>query len=148
MREIIMKKKNMVILTATVVVLVVAVLSANLFFLPRSSCTALQKIDATMTVKIISARAMLGLNADTDALKFGVVSPGITAMRKVKVQHPDDALVRVAMEGELARWTSISPAEFNLSAGETTEVALEVSVPNYALPGNYSGTAVFCIKEQ
>ncbi len=129
-------------------VIVAIVLLANFFSLLRYSCSSLIKKEATLTVKIIPGMGMLGLNADTDALKFGVVSPGIVAMRKVNVQHSRDASVRARMEGELGRWTSISPAEFNLSADETKEVAFEVSVPPYALSGNYSGTAVFCIKER
>lgn len=140
-----MNKKKILIIAG---VIVVVVLLANLFFLSGSSCTTLEKIDATLTVKIIPERNMLGLNTDTDALKFGVVSPGIAAMRKVNVQHSRDASVRARMDGELGRWTSISLSEFELSAGETKEVAFEVNVPTYALPGNYSGTAVFCIKEK
>ena len=139
-----MNKKN-ILITAGIIVAVVLLL--NLFFLSTSSCTTLQKIDATLIVKIIPERNMLGLNADTDALKFGVISPGIAAMRKLNVQHSNAASVKVKMDGELGPWTSISPSEFNLSAGETKEVALEVSVPLYALQGNYTGTAVVCIKE-
>ncbi len=140
-----MKKKNILMVA---VLIIVAVLLTNLYFLFASSCTAVEEIEATLTVKRIPDRVMLGLNADTDGLHFGVISPGIAAMRKVTIQHSDDAAVEVRMEGELASWTSISPAEFNLSAGETGEVAFEVNVPNYALPGNYSGTAVFCIREE
>ena len=128
-------------------VVVAVVLFANLFVLSRNSCTTVKKIEATLTVKIIPEHVMLGLNADTDNLHFGVVSPGIAAMRKVKIQHSEKALVSARMEGELASWTSISPAEFKVLAGETHEVAFEVDVPRYALPGNYSGTVIFCIKE-
>lgn len=140
-----MKKKNILITAGVIVVIVVLI---NFFFLFHSSCTTLKKIDATLKVKIIPERNMLGLNADTDALKFGVISPGIAAMRKINVQHSKAVLVQVRMDGELGLWTSISPAEFNLSAGETKEVALEVNVPLYALQGNYTGTAVICIQEQ
>src|SRR3989338_8239414 len=140
-----MNKKN-ILITAGIIVAVVLLL--NLFFLSTSSCTTLQKIDATLTVKIIPERNLLGLNADTDALKFGVISPGIASMRKINVQHSNAASIKVRMDGELGLWTSISPSEFNLSAGETKEVALEVSVPLYALQGNYTGTAVVCIKER
>lgn len=140
-----MNKKKILIISGLIVAIVILL---NLFFLSRSSCTTVEKIEATLTVKIIPERNMLGLNADTDTLKFGVISPGIAAMRKLNVQHSQAAAVQVMMDGELGPWTSISPADFNLSAGETKEVALEVSVPLYALQGNYTGTAVVCIKEE
>lgn len=140
-----MKGKN-ILITAGVIVTVMLLI--DLFFLSFYSCTKIEKVEATLTVKIIPGKSMLGLNADTDALKFGVISPGIAAMRRLNVQHSEAASVQVRMQGELASWTSISPAYFNLSAGETKEVALEVGVPRYALPGNYTGIAVICIQEQ
>ncbi len=135
------------ILAAAVLAVIIAVMLINLSFLYFASCTRVEKIEAQLKVKIVPGRAMLGLNADTDSLNFGVVSPGIAALRKVKVQHSAAATVKASLEGELASWTSISPAEFNVSAGEIKEVAFEIMVPNYALPGNYSGTAIFCLQE-
>ncbi len=129
------------------VVIAAAVLMSNLVIFSLYSCTTLEKIEASLTVKIIPGLALLGLNADTDSLMFGAVSPGISAMRKIEIQHSKDAKVKVLMEGELASWTTISPAEFNISPGEIKEVAFEVNVPGYALPGNYSGAAVLCIRE-
>ncbi len=131
-----------------VLVVIILIMFINIYFLYSAPCTNVERRDAQLKVKIVAGRAMLGLNADTDSLNFGVVSPGIAAMRKVNIQHNADATIKASMEGELASWASISPAEFNVSAGEIREVAFEIAVPNYALPGNYSGTAVFCIKER
>jgi len=139
-----MIKKNIIFVIVFVMAIVLVV---NFYVLSQHSCTTLQKIEATLTVKIIPGLGMLGLNADTDALRFGVVSPGIAAMRKIYIEHSEDAVVQVRMQGELASWTSISPETFNISQGESKEVIFEVSVPKYALPGNYTGAAVLCIQE-
>ncbi len=136
------------VLIAVVFTVIIAVMLINFSFLYFAPCTRVEKMDAHLKVKIVSGRAMLGLNADTDSLNFGVVSPGIAAMRKINVQHSNAASVIVRMDGELGPWTNISPAEFNLSAGETKEVAFEIMVPLYALQGNYTGKAAVCIKEK
>ena len=126
----------------------IAIIFISVFVVRTSSCSSIEQINATIKVKIIPNRGMLGLNADTDSLKFGVVSPGITAQRKVVIEHKDEATVLVTMEGPLAVWTVINPAEFSLLPGEKREVLFDVNVPLNAFPGDYAGKAVFCIKEQ
>lgn len=135
-----------ILLTGIMLFLVVLVL-VNLYLFSLASCTSVERIGGSLTVKIVPGRTMLGLNADTDSLAWGVVSPGITAQRKVTVRRSRDAQVKVWMEGELSSWASVSPSNFTLFAGESKEVSFDVTVPAYALPGNYTATAVFCIKE-
>ena len=136
--------------TILAVIIPTAVILASLLsivLLVKASCSSVQTIDASIKVKIIPGRGMLGLNADTDSLKFGVVSPGMIATRKVTVQHPRKAMASIAMKGQLSSWTAVSPSVVELEAGETKEVLFEVAVPAEALVGNYTGEAVFCIKE-
>ncbi len=138
---------NRKIFLFTIVLVAMVSIGISFYFFYNPPCTSVKIIDAFLKVKIIPGRGMIGLNADTDALRFGVVSPGISSSRPVKVQHPTAAEVIVTMKGDLAHWTSISPAQFNLTVGETKEVYFEVAPPFYAAPGEYTGQAVFCIKE-
>lgn len=112
-----------------------------------SKCDVLQIINASITVKDIGSRSMIGLNADKDALKFGVVSPYTISLRKVEVQNAKATKVTVVMAGDLASWTTIDPSEFTLPEKKMQEVSFSVNVPEHAPDGNYTGTAVFCFRE-
>ncbi len=115
-----------------------------------TSCTEVKEVPAMVKVKVIPKRNMMGLNTDTDALKFGVLSPGMGAKRSVRIQHGREAEVLATMQGELEGWTLVDPANFTLDAeqGAVRQVYFEVIVPLDAAPGNYTGTAVFCLKEK
>lgn len=136
-----------IIVAAGAVIVIILSLLASLTFFSSTGCIPVKQLDASLKVKVLPTRGMLGLNADTDSLKFGVVSPGLIAERKVLFQHSRPAKVTVAMEGDLAGWTSVIPAEFSSAPQETKEVRFEVQVPLDAGPGDYTGRAVFCVKE-
>ncbi|MBI2666007.1 hypothetical protein HYX13_00180 [Candidatus Woesearchaeota archaeon] len=116
-------------------------------FRQESPCTAVETVNASLKVKIIPGRGMLGFNADTDYLNFGVVSPGISIERKVRFQHSKNASITVTMGRDLDVWTTIIPSSFKSTAGRETEVSFEVVVPPGAPEGEYYGKASFCIKE-
>jgi hypothetical protein len=111
-------------------------------------CSSVERIAASIKVRTPLNRLMLGFNTDKDALRFGIISPGMVATRKVTVQHPEPATVSIMMEGQLRPWAVISPSLFELSVGETQEVVFDVEVPLWTPVGNYTGEAVFCIKEK
>lgn len=135
------------ILAHVVMVVIIIVLLIMAFIVSNQPCSSVRIIDASLKVRTVPNRLMLGLNADTDALKFGAISPGMAATRKVTVQHPEPAAVAVLMKGELAPWTTISPSQFEVQRGEVQEVLFDVQVPPWTAVGNYTGKAVFCIKE-
>lgn len=135
-------------LARIVMVVVIAIVLIVAFIVYNQPCSSVRIIDASIKVRTVPNRLMLGLNADTDALKFGAISPGMVATRKVNVQHPEPATVSITMAGELSPWTAISPPTFELGAGEIQEVIFDVEVPIWAAVGNYSGKAVFCISEK
>jgi len=115
---------------------------------PPSPCDHMETVNASIKVKIIPGRGMLGLNTNTDHLNFGVVSPGIMATRYVRFQHSRNASVTVTMGRDLDVWTEIRPSSFNSTAGNITEVYFDVAVPPGAPVGEYFGKAFFCIKEE
>jgi len=117
-------------------------------FLQKNSCLDQEQITASLKVKQINGKTMIGLNTDTDSLQFGVVSSGVAAKRSIVVRHSEPAEVRVTMDGQLHSWTSISPASFSLSSNQSVEVFFEAKVPLYTVDGTYTGTATFCFKNR
>ena len=138
---------------ATIALLVILVMGyiivTNLINTKGSDCTTVDTIDASLTVYTPpGGLAMIGFNTDKDSLKFGVVSPGVTPLRKVNAQYSRDAQVSIIMTGQLAPWTQIEPSEFDLLANQSQEVQFRVYVPSSAAEGNYTGKALFCFKEK
>ncbi len=111
-------------------------------------CTKLESINTSVEVKTIPERALIGLNADTDSLKFGAVSPGTTGRRSIKAQSDFAVLAAVSIEGGISPWIDLSPSEFELDAKEIREVYFELKVPLDALDGSYSGIVNFCFREK
>lgn len=114
------------------------------------TCDKIEIIDTSVTVKDIGSRSLLGMNADTDSLAFGVVSPGTEVIRSINVQDSDDVLVTVAataISGEFSSWISIDPAQFSLNGGENKMVFFKLIVPGTAADGNYTGEIKFCFRE-
>ena len=133
-----------------IIVICTAIIISMVILLYRNwpdPCDEIQTINASITVEDIGSRIMIGLNADRDSLKFGVVSPYTQAVRKVTLQREKDAAVTITMRGDLNRWTVISPSQFNVTAQEIKEIAFTVDVPENAPDGNYTGVAVFCIRD-
>ena len=143
-----MNSKNIfnLILVIVLIVIIIAMLGLMWYNWP-DECDVLQTINASITVKDIGSRALIGLNADRDALKFGSVSPFTLATRKVIIQHPENARVFVVMAGQLQSWTTVTPSNFTVQKDEIKEVQFDVNVPEEALDGNYTGVVVFCFKE-
>ncbi len=129
--------------------LLVGLIGSSFFFsssrMPK--CTKMESINTSVEVKTIPERALIGLNADTDSLKFGAVSPGTTGRRSIKVQSDFAALVAVSVEGGISPWVIPSPSKFGLSAKEIHEVYFELNVPLDAPDGNYLGKVNFCFQE-
>ncbi len=111
-------------------------------------CSTIRFIDASVTVKTVPSKVLLGFNTDTDSLKFGTVSPGSEVKRTVITHYAQAAQVRITAEGELASWITITPAEFSLASPESLPVTVQLNIPDkYVYEGNYTGKVKFCFKE-
>jgi len=132
-------------------VLFLFLLVVFLFFLNHKniSCT---KIDSLPTSIIVEkgAKNVVGLNADTDSLNFGKVSPGSIVKRSVKVSYNKDAVVFVSINSTFDNfndWIKIDSTKFYLVANEDQEVFFSITVPLYAEDKDYFGEVLFCFKE-
>lgn len=90
----------------------------------------------------VTAEGFVGLNADTDAIHFGIVTLGGGSTRHINLSNSKDYDVFVYVEkddSELSNLVSISPNYFTLKANEYKSVDVRVSVPEGFEPGNYTG---------
>ena len=127
-------------------VIVVIVLVSNYLLQQSVVCTTIDQLETSLEVKR-GVSNLVGLNADTDNLNFGKVSPVSTVERSVKVNYSEDATVKVVIESEFSNWVTIKPRAFKISADEEKEVFLSVNVPGSAEEGTYSGRVKFCFQE-
>lgn len=137
------KSKKLIV----IVLILIIIIMATVTFINWSRCSLIETIDASITVKDIGGRKLLGMNTDTDSLKFGAVSPGIEVKRIVKTQHSKDSSVTIISNGELSNWLKIEPEKFFLQSKETKEIQFILSVPLDATDGNYTGKVSFCFSE-
>jgi len=89
-----------------------------------------------------------GLNADGDAIKFGMVMPGTSSERSITANnsavHP--LKVVILKSGYIADWVRVSENNFILEGGEDKDVVFEVFAPEDAAFGNYSGKTKIIFK--
>lgn len=133
-------------MTYGILFIIVAVLILNFFLFYRGpQCASIQSVNSSISIRE-GERRIIGLNADTDSLKFGTMSPQTVARRSVYVTNDRDAKVAVFMEGDFASWVNITPQEFMLKTDQIQEVQFAVRVPDYPENGDYTGQVIFCFK--
>ncbi|MDP3733829.1 MAG: hypothetical protein Q8R37_01245 [Nanoarchaeota archaeon] len=137
-----MKPKLLFVMVAFVIILSISFIFYSLW--PR--CFTFKALDTSLTVES-GKRPIIGINANTDSLAFGKVSPDSGVLRSIKVNYSDGATVRVAMDSSFASWVNITPATFSLPVGQSQEVAFDLYVPADAAEGSYNGTVIFCFQE-
>ncbi len=85
----------------------------------------------------------LGLNADTDALHFGIIPPGNSGFRKIVVNSKEHYRIVVeASDKELVDWMTVSENNFIMEPGTTKELEVTIDVPKNATEGNYTGDLI------
>lgn len=90
-----------------------------------------------------------GLNADTDAMKFGMIMPGTSAERSIIVNNNATHPLKVVIlkSGYIADWVKISENNFILEENENRQVIFEVYAPENASYGNYTGEVKIIFKK-
>lgn len=82
-----------------------------------------------------------GLNADADAIKFGMLMPGTSSERSIIVNNNANYPLRVVIlkYGDIADWVEISENNFVLEKKEGRYVIFEAFAPKNTNFGNYTG---------
>lgn len=131
---------------AFIFLLIIALFGAYSYF-SWPGCSLVHQIPASVEVRTVPGRALLGFNTDTDSLQFGAISPASDVTRSLTVQHVQDSQVRLTATGDIFFWLSISPQEFSLPAATSQQVFFTLSVPPNAAEGTYNGTVTLCFRE-
>lgn len=110
-------------------------------------CSEVRELPASVEVRTVPGRALLGFNTDTDGLKFGAVSQNAEVIRSITVHYPSAAQVRLVAGGALAPWLSL-PGTLELAAQVPQDVRFRLLVPPNAPDGNYTGTVRLCFQKE
>lgn len=107
-------------------------------------------IEDTATLDMmVKVNDHFGLNADADAIKFGMIMPGTSSQRSIAVNNNGTYPLRVAIlkSGYIADWIKVSENNFILEGNENREVIFEVSAPKDINYGNYTGKVKIIFKK-
>ena len=90
-----------------------------------------------------------GLNADADAIKFGMLMPGTSSERTIIVNNSATYPLRVLISksGYIANWVKVSENNFILEGNGNRTVIFEVSAPRNSNYGNYTGKVNIVFKK-
>ena len=90
-----------------------------------------------------------GLNADTDAIKFGMIMLSTSAERSIVINNNATYPLKVVIlkSGYIADWVKISENNFILKENENRQVIFKVSAPENANFGNYTGKVKIIFKK-
>jgi|TARA_B100001964_G_scaffold94910_1_gene106364 uncharacterized membrane protein len=138
---------NPIKLTKFFLLLVFAVMiSTFLTYLFYNSYVIENIITLDMLVKVDDH---FGLNADADAIKFGMIMPGTSGERSIMVNnsaaYPLKAII--LKSGYIADWVKVSENNFILKENENRQIIFEVSAPENADYGNYTGEVKIIFKK-
>ena len=90
-----------------------------------------------------------GINADADAIKFGMIMPGTSSKRSILINNNAAYPLRVVIlkSGYIADWVKASNYDFILKENESKQMNFEVFAPDYIDFGNYTGKVKIIFKK-
>ena len=112
-------------------------------FVSNKPCIDTDYVNATIEI-VLGERRFVGFNTESDSLKFGMVSPGASVKREIKIGYSKGSTVEISAEGSLSPWLVITPNKLDLTANQQKSAFFEAYVPNSAQPGKYSAKVKFC----
>jgi hypothetical protein len=81
---------------------------------------------------------IVGINAETDVVHFGIVPPGGSSGRKMTVAGGDfRTLVTFESSGDISPWVTVSENNIVLERGANATVMIDVYVPKDVVPLAY-----------
>ena len=98
---------------------------------------------------IVKVGDHFGLNADADAIKFGMITPGASSQRTITVNNSATYPLRVIIlkSGYIADWVKVSENNFIFKEKESRKVLFQVSAPQNSNYGNYTGKVDIIFKK-
>lgn len=97
----------------------------------------------TVPIDFRVERGVGGLDADTDALHFGTLTPGGGGWRSMTVTPARDARLVISFSGQAAPFMAVQPDNVLVAEGVPLRLNFTVSMPENVTVGNYTGEARF-----
>ncbi len=90
-----------------------------------------------------------GLNADANALKFGMIKPGTSSERYILINNNATYPLKVVIvkSGYIADWVNVSENNFVLKENESKQIIFEAIAPKDSNFGNYTGKVKIIFKK-
>jgi len=88
-------------------------------------------------------RAGFGIMKGNDFLYFGSMYRGGMVEQKVDLKSDYRAWVKIKIEGNISDFVSVSENNFILEPYQQKEITFTASIPETAIPGNYTGDIRF-----
>jgi len=132
-----MKLKKFLILLITMIVIATSLTYVGYKSYYKKIIVSEFDMDITIPVK-----DMVGLNADIDAIHFGIVPRGGGSTRHVNLTNSEEHSVFIYVEKDdslLSSLVRVEPNYFTLEGNGQEKVDVAVSVPDDFEPGNYTG---------
>jgi len=126
--------------------IIVVIISTFLAYLSYNYFIIENTMTLNMSVKIDDH---FGLTADSDAIKFGRIMPGISSERSIFVNNKAAYPLRVVIlkSGYIKDWVKVSENNFILEGNESRQINFEVFAPNNVNFGNYTGGVKIIFKK-
>lgn len=86
---------------------------------------------------------VVGLDADTDALHFGGLTPGGSSQRFMNITPARDARLVILFTGNGSSYVFVNPNNVAVNRGTPITVTFTAAVPANMTLGNYTGVAKF-----
>lgn len=135
-----MNSKNFLILLLIVVLIFFSIF--QLFYF-RNFFSVKEARVLDMKLKVVGGT--VGFNTNNDSLDFGSMPPGSTVFKHVNISTTKPVLLKISLNGDVAKWVSLSDNEVIFSGTKVIEFV--ASVPVTAEYGEYTGQALFLFKE-
>ena len=128
-----MNKKNFLVILVIVILLSIGITSITYsFYIIKET----KELDV-----ILKVDDKVGLNVDSDAVKFGKVPPGGSGQRTISLKnnHNTPLKVDIRFSGEVRYFVHVSDNYFWLEPQETKEITAVAHVPKDTEFGIYTG---------
>ncbi len=131
-----MKKKELFLMLIVVILLTITVT-----LIAYSQYKVLDKVTLEADITVIPKSEKLGFNVDTDGLRYGNAIQKSVASRNITITNiwEEDALIQIFSYGDIKEWIRPAKNNFLLPAGESTEVSVNLKVPEDAELGYQEG---------
>ncbi len=135
------KKKGIKLSKLVLLLILVVLISVMLTRVVFYSFLVEEIREVNVSVTVVAPTKQVGINLDTDALKFSTMPPGRMATKYLNISSEFPAKVIIKTEGEIGNWIETNRS-FIIMPNQTVTIDVKLTVPQNAKLGDYKGKIV------